>query len=125
MFYTMAVNAAQLTVICAALELYERVGMGQFTYVAEVVAAPTPALADEAEDAFRAAKRATFPELAPGAYHAIRSPAVADSFRVAYDLDQVIRYRMHHDRGGPEWSTWAATPWASSAEPLAVIASMS
>jgi hypothetical protein len=123
--YTLAVNAAQLTVIRAALELYERVGMGQFAEVASVHGAPMTDGYELAEAYLLAAKKVLRPELGRAAYYGIGSPVIADRFRVAYDVEQVIRYRLAWDRD-PEgrWQYVFDVPRRTGTEPLAVIASV-
>lgn len=89
-----------LAVLMAALELFERVGMGQFREVLDT-ARPKYRLADQSETIERlmsVVRDLLMPELQRSAYFSIHSKSISDNFRVAYDLLQVIRHRVAWDR---------------------------
>ncbi len=97
--YTITVNERQARILVAALDIYSRIGIGQFEAAAEVYDVAFR-LAVEVKDRIRAGLRiakeaAGHP--ANGSF-GIHNASVADDFRNAFDLQQVIRNRLAWDR---------------------------
>lgn len=94
-------EVGHLDVIRRALDFYGRVGLGQFR---EVLRVPNPRTFDvtahqQAEVLLDVVRRLTMSDLTEGnSYHGIRSEKISDDFRVAYDVQQVIRHRLAWDR---------------------------
>lgn len=121
--YQLTVSGEQADLINRALEFYERVGgLGQF----EVAVEPWLFRCDA--NKLEAARRALdqvklhLTGFGYGASYGIYSPEVPDEHRVAYDLQQVIRYRLAWDRT-PEGGlgVWFSEPYQTSQVPLAKI----
>jgi hypothetical protein len=100
--YHLAMTERQAQVIINALELYSRIGMGQLqeiTYVLRMNSVPGSIdfnALDKIADLTR--KASSYWMKGSGGYHGISSDKINDSFRVAWDLQQVIRYRLAWDR---------------------------
>jgi len=125
--YQLFLTEKQAQVLVSALDLYSRIGMGQLSEVAYVLrmnALGNPnGQADvlaKVEDLTREA--ASYWMGGSGSYYGIFSEKINDSFRVAWDLQQVIRYRLAWDRN-PEGGIQVIfdEPLKSSQEPLACI----
>lgn len=97
--YNIVVDEAQARILVEALDLYTRIGIGQFAEVVRVYnyewKTPIPAV-DRLVDVMNAAKHVI--GFGPGASHGIHSPDVHDVFRRAYDIRCVIRHRLAFDR---------------------------
>lgn len=97
--YNIVVDEAQARILVAALDLYLRIGIGQFTEVVRVYnyewKTPIP-MVDKLVDAMNYAKRIV--GFGPGGSYGIHSPDVHDVFRRAFDIQRVIRHRLAFDR---------------------------
>jgi len=121
--YTLTLNEKQAEVLVAALDLYTRIGIGQFEEIVNVYdrAAKLPlVIRDGMRNGLNFAKQLVgHPK--NGSY-GIHHPDVDDDFRASYDLKQVIRHRLAWDRapkGGVQVDF--DEPWAISKESLATI----
>lgn len=97
--YCLTISEEQADIISRALDLYERVGgLGQIEVVAE------PWIFRRDANALELARRALdqaklyLTGFEYGASYGIYSEGVPDEYRVAYDLQQVIRYRLAWDK---------------------------
>lgn len=100
--YTLTdLDTEHLRIIRDALDLYGRIGMGQYR---EILTHQLPRPYDQttkqqAEYLLDVVRRLTMPELStPNTYHSIRSEKISDNFRVAYDIQQVLRHRLAWDQ---------------------------
>jgi hypothetical protein len=105
--YTLHLTEKQARVIVNALDLYSRIGMGQLKEVAYVLRAQNIGAKTDAEiqehsdqiniirDRLEALSR--YWMNGPG-YHSIASQKISDVFRVAWDIQQVVRHRLAWDR---------------------------
>jgi len=92
---TLELNTKQLGVLQAALDLYSRTHMGQYTDLPNSKNEFTTSHEDE-----QVIKSILFPELHANGYYGIHSDKISDSARVAWDLQQVIRYQWSWLRMG-------------------------
>lgn len=124
--YHLEMTERQAQIIINALELYSRIGMGQLQEVAYVLRSNSvPGFInfnalDKVESLTREAS--SYWMNFSGGYHGISSNKINDSFRVAWDLQQVIRYRLAWDRN-PEGGIQVHfdEPYKTSKEDLAII----
>lgn len=116
--YALTVSESQLDVLASALDLYTRVHTGQWAEVAWTAQAPC-----ECGDALDALARTFYTHLPANACYPIRSVAVDNRARVAYDLHAVIRYHLANesDPEGKHWSVYRAQPLLTSGEEPATI----
>ncbi len=123
--YTLDMNEEQAKILCKALDLFSRVGCGQFE---EILGHPTMVkrlLRGESQHARRvssslldAAKQILTGHV-PGSSTGI---TVADEpNRVAYDIFQVIRHQLAIDNDDHELSVHRHEPMKWSEQPLPVI----
>ena len=123
--YTLTCSAEQAALLVRALDLYSRIGIGQFEEILNVYDAQHTmevSLRQDARLAINEAKAlAGHPD--SGSY-GIHSPEVRDEFRAAFDLQRVIRHRLAFDRK-PEGDIMVDfdTPYQISKTPLATITS--
>lgn len=117
--YRITLTEDHLHAILEATEFHERIAMGQFREILEVVdpGFKLPQEAREtANDLFTLARRSLMPELkSDNAFYSIRSPELKDMNRVMYDILQVVRHRLSWDRhpeGG--FGVNFDKPWRSS-----------
>jgi hypothetical protein len=125
--YHLAMTEKQAQVLVNALDLYSRIGMGQLTEVAHILRMTVVGNPSGTVDALDAVERLTREASSmwmggSGGYYGITSEKISDVFRVAWDLQQVIRYRLAWDRK-PEGGIQVHfdDPMKTSAEELAVI----
>lgn len=137
--YLLKLTASQAQTLVHALDLYSRIGIGQFEQIAHLARMGMIRQregVDQAGTAYEVAaeylneaKRAII-GFEPNASHGIHSPLVDDEFRVAWDLQKVIRHRLAWDRAGcPAKRDWAGgmmgvdydSPHPASKEPLATM----
>ncbi len=103
--YTLTLNERQAEVVAAALDLYARIGIGQFEEIVSIYEGAQMGLGKTTDAGkLHAAKRFVedakheltgFPA---NASHGIMSDKVNDTFRVAYDIGKVLRHRLAWDR---------------------------
>jgi hypothetical protein len=121
--YTLTLNEDQARILIRALDLYSRIGIGQFEEVAQVydrglkLDLPTR---DRIRVGLNIAK-AEAGHPVNGSY-GIHNAKVDDEFRVAYDLQKVVRHRLAWDRQ-PQGGLGVDfdTPDQSGSQPLATI----
>jgi hypothetical protein len=126
--YQLSLTEKQAQVIIDALDLYSRVGMGQLEDVAHVLrlySKPSEKYAewnriDMVQNLMREAAVAWVGNA--GSYYGITNQKISDVFRVAFDLQQVIRHRLAWDKN-PEGGVFVRfdEPMKYSQEPLAKI----
>lgn len=97
--YTVELAEAHAEVLARALDLYSRVGTGQLEEVLAVFDAghELPAEARELARAYIDSAKVSVGLPASG-HRGIHGEATRDEFRVAYDLQQVVRHRLAWDR---------------------------
>ena len=123
----------QADVICAALDVWARIGTGELTTLLGHPDISRRLVTDQGvtnEDVRRVLehlKTAVF-DLKPNAYFGIRSTDITEGNRIAFDLMQVIRHHLAWTRAGnpetrmPEmYSVSYDDPIHTSSEPLAQI----
>jgi hypothetical protein len=104
--YTLHLTERQARVIVDALDLFSRIGMGQLKEVAYVLRQnPLPSsdpdlearttLLSEIRDKLDTLSR--YWMKGPG-FYGITSKSISDRFRIAFDIQQVIRHRLAWDR---------------------------
>jgi len=123
MSYTLTINEEQAKVICQALDLFSRVGCGQFD---ELLKHPTiekeifsGTITHSTVTAARASLdmiKQMLTGLPPGVSTGIT--AADEPNRVAYDVFQVIRNRLAVDENDPEYSVHRQEPMKWSDQPL-------
>ena len=127
--YQLSLTERQAQVLTEALDLFSRIGMGQLEEIAYVLRSYTKPsessslLSSRLDELKRLAREASNVWMgSPFGCRGISSEEIGDAFRVAWDLHQVIRYRLAWDRnpnGGLQVSF--DTPMKYSQEPLAII----
>ena len=125
--YQLSLTEKQAQVLVDALDLYSRIGMGQLTEVAHILRMNVIGNPSGTVDALDAVERLTREAASlwmggSGGYYGITSEKISDVFRVSWDLQQVIRYRLAWDRnpkGGIQ--VHFDEPMKSSEEPMAII----
>ncbi len=123
--YNLKFNQEQAQIIIRALDLYARIGIGQFESILDVYDRPCNLDLKERDgirEGLRHAKLcAGHPE--NGSF-GIHNSKVRDEFRAAFDIQQVIRHRVAHDRS-PEGGNQIDfdTPYRISSQPLPEIES--
>lgn len=123
--YTLEITEHQAQTLVDALDLYSRIGLGQFLEVADVYVHAHDVSQEEREEL---EIRLTQAKAAVGhprnGSFGIHSREVPDAFRVAWDLQKVIRHRLAVDRD-PTGTPWRGVsydePTQSALEPLAEI----
>ena len=116
----------QAQVVSEALELFSRLGMGQYDRLRDRIHNSLWGEADEqlfktAEDALRRLSLPDFMSRHPGSSWGIRSPEISDAYRIAYDMHQVVRNKLfmslpEGERRPGHVNGWP--PMQSGAEPL-------
>jgi hypothetical protein len=122
--YKLTVSEQQAAIIANALDLFSRIGLGQFEEIMRVYDRNhvVPLEAREQARNFLKAAKIEVGHTSNGSF-GIHSPKVSDDFRAAYDLLQVIRHRLAWDRN-PEGNRPQVDfdpPSPTSALPLAQI----
>ena len=113
--YRLTLSEDHLHAILKGTEFFERIAMGQFREILDVV---DPRFKipikdrEAAEQLFTIARRYLMPDLKhDNAYWSIHSKEIPDSARICYDFLQVVRHRLSWDRhpeGG--WTVNFDTP---------------
>jgi hypothetical protein len=124
--YTLHLNEAQARTISHACEVLARLGMGQFKDALECL--PLKEFCpdgwhEDMEGIAHILKKHTTIFSGVGAYHAIGSNKTSNASKTAWDLYQVVRYRLAWDaqpEGNP-MSVMFDQPHKTSPEPLAWI----
>lgn len=113
--YTLTLNENQMLLVRDALDLYSRIGIGQFEIISEVYA---PFERDELmRNGLNVAKKACGHP--PNGSYSINNPTVNDRFRQAFDICQVVRNKVAWSRN-PEGGIYVQfdTPRQLGEEPL-------
>lgn len=94
--YNLSISTNQARTLCRALDLYSRIGMGQFTEILFTYERGGMLEPRYREEAVKLLDRLHYliTRLPPSAYHGIHSNAIHDDLRVAFDLQQVIRHKI-------------------------------
>lgn len=99
--YTVTLSERQVRVIKDALDLYSRIGMGQLKEVVNILCLNK----DDRENRHDIISiiRNSLESLSNlwiggSGYHGITSRKISNSFRVAWDIQQVLRHRVSWDR---------------------------
>jgi hypothetical protein len=97
--YTLTLNEKQAQILVSALDLYSRIGIGQFEEVLQVYDRDLKLDHDQRERIRKALNVAKGEAGHPsnGSY-GIHNPEVRGEFRTAYDIQQVVRNRLAWDR---------------------------
>jgi len=115
---TLTLTEEQADTLLAALDIYSRLKMGQFSAVTDLFPARhfdrTAAAA-----ALKEARQAVMPELDPRGYYGIRNLEAGEQARVAFDVQQVLRHALAWHRY-PEGGIGVCfnAPYRVSREPL-------
>lgn len=97
--YRLTLSEDQLRIVREALDLYVRIGLGQFkevAYVYDYGCARDVADMDKLREALEGASRTQ--GFGAGGSYGIHSQHIHDVFRQAYDIKQVVRNRMAWER---------------------------
>lgn len=95
-------------VLSKALDLYSRIGMGQYSEIMDIEFSPLGAdgkpmqcstWSDKLGRMLDEISRTRLGFLGTGTYHGINSNYISDRFRVAWDLHQIVRHQLWKDRG--------------------------
>lgn len=121
--YQIFLTEKQAQVLVDALDLYSRIGAGQLEEIAHILRINPGIQHDKVVAVEDLAKEAADCWMGrAGGHYGIFSEKIHDVFRIAWDLQQVIRYRLAWDRnpnGGIQVNF--DDPMQSSKEPLALI----
>lgn len=121
--YQLLLTERQAQVITDALDLYARIGSGQLEEISHILRLNPGPAHEKIEAVSRLTREAASCWMGhAGGHHGISSDKIHDCFRIAYDLQQVIRYRLAWDRH-PEGGIQVHfdEPMKYSQEPLASI----
>ena len=121
--YTLTMSEEQAQVVVRALDLYTRIGIGQFEEIFRVYDPKGELRNHSGASGLMNSIKNIVGHPANGS-HGIHHPEVRDEFRAAYDVQQVIRNRIAFDKN-PEGGMGVAfdTPRAISQLPLPTIKS--
>lgn len=100
--YMLELSERQAQLISNAVELYARMGLGQFEMLNYFFGKPTGALEQAREhlDSLRLIKNGSL-----NSHPGIGSDSVDDDYRILFDLHRVIRHRLAWDRD-PQATGW-------------------
>lgn len=121
--YNLTLNEKQAEILIAALDLYSRIGIGQFEDVLNVYDRNLKLDYEVREQLRRDLNKAKIAAgHPPNGSYGIHNPEVRDEFRTAFDIQQVVRHRIAWDRK-PEGGIQVNfdTPRQIGTEPLAEI----
>ena len=97
--FVLHLTEGQLQVLERALDAYSRIGMGQLK---DAVYIMLRGRLDLPTDVHLKTEASLHEAIAgagvPGGVQSISSPSISDQFRIAYDLQQVVRYGLHSYR---------------------------
>jgi hypothetical protein len=114
----LTLTPGQADILLAALDTYSRLHMGQFWVVTDLF--PGRAFdRSAARAALQTARQIVMPDLDFRGYYGIKSREVAESARIAWDVQQVLRHGLawhRHPVGG--FGVCYDTPSRSAGEPL-------
>ena len=130
--YNLSITAKQAKVIEDALDLYSRIGEGQYDEIlSRDFAMVDPKTGDRKQDDSDMINRCRRQlehvsqirlGLSPNSFFAIHAHEISDNFRISFDLKQVIRHQLWKDRGcKPKYSVESNVMQFSHAEDLASI----
>lgn len=120
--YKLTITKKQMEVIREAMEFYSRCGMGQLSDI-RWICFPQSRRSDEADSLLDRVKE-IYTGLDSSQYHRLTSKEVDDKFRVAWDVNQVLRNQLSKE-SDPEkkyFSVWDYEPdRTSQKEPLPIL----
>ena len=109
MKYNLSITAKQAKVIEDALDLYSRIGEGQYGEILSYDFAPVDPETnkrklDDADVINQCRHQLEHVSqmrlgLSPNSFFAIHAHEISDDFRISFDLKQVIRHQLWKDRG--------------------------
>jgi hypothetical protein len=105
--YNLTLSEEQSKLLTKALDLYSRIGIGQFEEILRVYDPLGSVVPLEARDAARRlldSVKAVYGHPANGS-HGIHNEQVRDEFRAAYDIQQVVRHQLAMDQS-PDKRGW-------------------
>ncbi len=94
---SLEISEKQMDIMLAALDLYSRVRLGQYTDLPNSENKYMTPFEDADE-----IKRILMPELKGNAYYGIHSEKISDDARVAWDIQQVMRHMRSWHRAGKD-----------------------
>jgi hypothetical protein len=114
--FNLEITETQAEVLIRATDLLSRIQGGQFKVMAdEFIGADFPVEYLHAAQHLLGQVHTLLTGLPTNAYHGIHSPELPDTARIAYDLHQVIRHRIEHDkRPDCRWNVWRNPPMKPS-----------
>ncbi len=121
--YEISLNAEQADLLVKALDLFTRIGLGQFEAVLEAYDRDLKLPLEKRELITSGLNTAKLAAGHPvnGSF-GINNPAMHEKFRDTWDICQVVRHRLAWDRkpeGGPQ--VWFDRPYRAGALPLITI----
>jgi len=130
--YTLTLNKDQAQVLVQALDLFSRIGIGQFEEIVHVYDSGRMNneqlegnakydVRDQARAALDLAKK-VLTGYTGGASHGIHSPLVSDKYRAAFDIQQVVRHALHQERNPKGEAGWcvSSSVYQTSAQELPI-----
>jgi len=115
--YTITLNAAQARAVLSGLELYFRLGMGQFEEIKPLWNGRI-GYSHELANMLVDDLRRTFTALPPNQYLGIDSLQLPEHFKVACDVFQVLRREVAREEQHHAASVWHHAPLRHSQQPL-------
>lgn len=97
--YALTITEEQANTLINALDLYQRIGMGQLDEIIRVAVSAPGHKYDwaEVDKTMNILKLQLLGWPHIGTAHGIRSSELPDQFRIAWDIQQVVRHRLAHD----------------------------
>lgn len=100
-YYNLTISETQAHTICAACELLSRIHMGQLDHITNILVHLEMDRFCELRDELRRLEPLAT-GLPPNSYHGIHSQETPEEARIAWDINQVLRHRVSHDRADRE-----------------------
>lgn len=113
--YQITLTERQLDIVGQALDLYMRIGIGQFHEMLQVFHGLSKRATPDSEHYMNIIKQLETGH-GPNASFGIHSPEVKNKFRQAFDICQAVRYRLAHDRSPGGYSVHHNEPLKSSTD---------
>jgi len=117
--YVLTLNQEQARAACTALELYARLGMGQFEEIHPLWMSRKGYDREVAADAIRMLKAAS--GLSQDGYLGSGSREMPEAFKVSWDIYQVLRREIARVEGHSSLSVWHHDPLRESLQPLPTV----
>lgn len=96
--YQMELTEEQADIVVRALDLYTRIGIGQFDKMLEVFTGLGSGPRNPASESYINTVKEWETGQPPNGSFGIHSSVVRNEFRQAFDICQVVRHRLAHDR---------------------------